>query len=71
MDCMRYKWKEGDCLANYNASASLWKAHTSTAEFATAFSAVSAAYSHSNDLRATKIEEFLLSEATAAGVIEV
>jgi hypothetical protein len=66
-----FKWKKGDCLANYNASAQAWAAHTTTPEFATAFTAVSDLYQHSNDLREAKIEEFLLREATNAGVVEV
>jgi hypothetical protein len=70
-DTRKYYWKKGDCLANYNASAQIWKAHTTTSDFVAAFNAVSDTYHLTNDIRAAKIEEFLLAEATKAGVIEV
>jgi hypothetical protein len=50
-------------------SAKIWKAHTSTTQFATDFDRVTAQYKHDNDLRTVKVEEFLITEATIAGVI--
>jgi hypothetical protein len=32
-----FRWRDGDCLATYGVSAKLWKAHSSTVEFAVAF----------------------------------
>ena len=40
-------------------------------EFATEFRAILTAYENDNDLRSTKLEEFLLVEATRAGVLAV
>jgi hypothetical protein len=40
-------------------------------EFAVAFKAITKAYEDNNALRSTKIEAFLLKEATIAGVLEV
>ncbi len=51
-------------------SANIWKAQTSTDTFATAFDAITNNYKHDNDLRTSKVEEFLITEAKAAGVIK-
>jgi hypothetical protein len=47
-----------------------WKAHTSTPEFQEAFTAIAQQYQEENETRATKIEEFLMKEATLAGVLK-
>ena len=44
---------------------------TSTEEFAAAFRAIVEDDSVSNDDRSTRAEQFLLDQATAAGVVEV
>ena len=67
----RYKWIEGESLKEYSASAHKWKAHTSTTEFAAAFTDILTANAEDNELRSTRVEEFLLAEATAAGVLHV
>ena len=67
----RYKWRAGDCLANYAHSENVWKAVTSTEEFAAAFRAIVEDDSLSNDDRSTRAEQFLLDQATTAGVVEV
>ena len=67
----RYRWRDGDCLANYAHSATVWKEVTSTEEFAAAFRAIVEDDSVSNDDRSTRAEQFLLDQATAAGVVEV
>ena len=67
----RYRWRDGDCLANYAHSANVWKAVTSTEEFALAFRAIIEDTSISNDDRSARAEQFLLDQATAAGVVEV
>jgi hypothetical protein len=40
-------------------------------EFAAEFRAILTAYEDDNDLRSAKLEEFLLAEATRAGVLAV
>jgi hypothetical protein len=67
----RYRWHKGDCLANYAHSANVWTAVTSTEEFALAFRAIIEDTSISNDDRSARAEQFLLDQATAAGVVEV
>jgi hypothetical protein len=67
----RYRWRDGDCLANYAHSANVWKAVTSTEEFALTFRAIIEDTSISNDDRSARAEQFLLDQATAAGVVEV
>jgi hypothetical protein len=46
-----YRWIEGECLAEYSASAAKWKQHTSTVEFAEAFTAIAKTYATDNALR--------------------
>jgi hypothetical protein len=67
----RYKWIEGESLKEYSASAHKWKAHTSTQEFADAFIEIINTYAEDNELRSERVEDFLLAEATAAGVLHV
>jgi hypothetical protein len=66
-----YRWRAGDCLANYGQSAKLWKAHSATDDFATAFTAIIDDTTLTNDDRAAKVEDFLLTQATLAGVVDV
>ena len=66
-----YRWWAGDCIANYGISAKLWKAHSATDEFATAFMALIDDATLTNDDRAAKVEDFLLTQATLAGVVDV
>jgi hypothetical protein len=66
-----YKWIEGACLKEYGNSAATWKNHTSSPAFKAAFEKVAAQFSNDNELRSKKIEEFLLNEATVAGVVNV
>jgi hypothetical protein len=66
-----YKWIEGECLVEYNTSATKWKQHTSTQEFTDAFQHIVQANVDDNERRTAKIEEFLLDEAVAAGVVTV
>ena len=58
-------------MKEYGTSAVKWKSHTSTMEFAAEFRAILTAYEDDNDLRSAKLEEFLLAEATRAGVLAV
>ena len=64
-----YKWVQGENIEEYNTSAQKWKAHTSTTEFREKFDAVYSKYTPDNNLRAEKIENFLIEEATAAEVV--
>ena len=45
-----YRWIEGECLTEYSASAAKWKQHTSTVEFAKAFTAIAKTYANENAL---------------------
>lgn len=64
-----YRWVEGECLKDYSNSAAKWAAHSSTQDFTSAFNAIYTEYAADNNVRTTKIEEFLLKEAETAGVI--
>jgi hypothetical protein len=66
----RYRWKTGDCLATYGISAKTWRDHSSTDEFAVAFKAIINDATLSNDQRADRIEKYLLTQATIAGVVD-
>jgi hypothetical protein len=61
----------GDCIANYGISTKLWKEHSATDEFATAFTAIIDDATLTNDDRAAKVEDFLLTHATLVGVVDV
>ena len=63
----RYRWRTGDCLANYGNSAKLWADFSSTDEFAAGFMAIVVNKTHSNDTRAARVQEYLLEQATEAG----
>ena len=64
-----YRWNTGKNLGEYMTSAHAWREHTSKAEFIEAFKQIMVDYKENNDLRALKIEEFLIAEATHAGVL--
>lgn len=66
-----YRWIEGTCLKEYGTSAAKWKAHTSTQAFREAFETIATEFAHDNNERSARIEEFLLDEATTAGVVAV
>jgi hypothetical protein len=66
-----YRWRPGDCLANYCTNAKVWAEHTATPEFAAAFMAIIADHTLTNDARDAQVEEFLLQEATKVGVVKV
>jgi hypothetical protein len=67
----QYRWRTGDCLANYGNSAKIWADFSSTDEFATGFMAIIVDETMTNDTRAARVEEFLLEQATKAGVLDV
>ena len=67
----RYRWRTGDCLANYGSSARIWTEFSSTDEFAAGFTAIIVDEGMINDIRAAKVEEYLLEQATKAGVLDV
>jgi hypothetical protein len=67
----KYRWKTGDCLATYGISANKWREFTSTDEFAVAFMAIVEDDKVSNDVRADRVEQFLLEQATKAEVVDV
>jgi hypothetical protein len=67
----RYRWRTGDCLANYGNSAKIWTEFSSTDDFAVGFMAIIVDEELTNDIRAAKVEEYLLEQATKAGVLDV
>jgi hypothetical protein len=71
IDDLRYRWREGDCLADYGKSAKVWHEFSSTNEFAAGFMAIIVDDKLTNDARAARVEEYLLKQATEAGVLEV
>jgi hypothetical protein len=66
----KHYWIEGKCVAEYMNSAKIWKAHTSSTTFAEGFNKIIKDYEHDNDLRTSKVEDFLILEAQTAGVIK-
>jgi hypothetical protein len=66
-----YSWRTGDCLTNYCTNAKIWADYTLTEAFTAAFIAIIEIPGISNDERDTKVESFLLEEATKAGVLNV
>ena len=51
-------------------SANIWKAHTSTEPFATRFKEITDEFRDDNERKTERVEEFLLEEAIAAGVVK-
>jgi hypothetical protein len=66
----RYTWIGGDDTTEYMRSAKTWKAHTSTDQFAAKFNATSGKFTNDNETRTKRVEEFLIEEAIAAGVVK-
>jgi hypothetical protein len=64
-----YKWNEGTCVQDYADAATAWGKYTDTVPFRNAFLAIVDDVSISNDARATRVEEFFLTEAVLAGVV--
>ena len=65
-----YKWDEGTCVSNYADAASKWKHYTESEAFQAKFSELVDDVSITNDIRAARVEAFLLDEALAAGVVK-
>jgi hypothetical protein len=51
-------------------SARTWKAHTSTDQFAAKFKTISDQFHDDNETRTLRVEEFLIEEAIAVGVVK-
>ena len=66
----RYTWLGGEDTVEYMRSANTWKAHTSTEQFATRFQQISEEFRDDNERKTERVEEFLLEEAIAAGVVK-
>lgn len=47
-----------------------WKRHTSSEEFAAAFTNIMEEFKHDNTLRSSKIEEYLIEQALKIGVVQ-
>jgi len=47
-----------------------WKEHSNQNRFKAEFNSIIALYSHDNEMRTSKVEEFIISEAQQAGVIK-
>jgi hypothetical protein len=56
----RYRWRTGDCLAMYGSSAKIWQEYSSTEEFATGFEAIIDDETLTNEIRADRVEEYLI-----------
>ena len=69
-DRRQYRWRKGDCLATYGSSAKIWKEYSSTDEFTIAFKGIIEDENITNDTRAERVEEFLIAQATIAGVVD-
>jgi hypothetical protein len=66
----RYTWIGGDDTTEYMRSAKTWKTHTSTDQFAAKFKTISDQFHDDNETRTKRVEEFLIEEAIAAGVVK-
>lgn len=64
-----YRWVEGDSLATYASSWRTWERHTDNPDFAQRFSDVVAGKAHDVERCHDAVEQFLLQEALAAGVV--
>ncbi len=51
-------------------SATIWKAHTSTEQFAAKFQQITEEFKDHNELKTERVEEFLIREAIDAGVVK-
>jgi hypothetical protein len=66
----RFTWIGGEDTVEYMRSANVWKAHTSTDQFATRFKEITDEFRDDNELKTTRVEDFLLEEAITAGVVK-
>jgi hypothetical protein len=66
----RFTWLGGEDTIEYMRSANIWKAHTSTEQFATRFKEITDELRNDNERKTERVEEFLLDEAIAAGVVQ-
>ena len=66
----RYIWIGGEDTIEYMNSAKVWKAHTSTDQFAAKFLEITMDHAANNDRKTEIVEEFLLAEAITAGVVK-
>jgi hypothetical protein len=57
-------------LANYGTSAKTWTEFSSTDDFAAGFMAIIDDATMTNDTRAARVEDYLLEQATKAGVLD-
>ena len=51
-------------------SAKVWKAHTSTDQFAAKLNEITEKFHGENETRTERVENFLIEEAMAAGVVK-
>jgi hypothetical protein len=66
----RYEWIGKDNTKDYMESIAKWKAHSNRASFTLNFDAITAKYRTDNNLRTSKIDDFLIAEALKAGVLK-
>jgi hypothetical protein len=57
-------------IAKYMEKANEWKRHTSSKEFAAAFTHIMEEFKHDNALRSSKVEEYLIEQALNIGVVK-
>ena len=67
---MRYEWIGKDNTKEYVESIHKWKMHSNNSSFTWACDTITELYKNDNELRTTKIEEFLIQEAHKAGVVK-
>lgn len=67
---MVYRWVDGTRLTDYSWSWRAWEQRTDTAEFADALTAIVDAQHVDVDALAFAVENFLLDEAIALGVVK-
>ena len=65
-----YEWIGGDDTREYMHSSKVWKAHTSTDQFAAKFNDITEKFHGDNETRTARVEKFLIEEAMAAGVVK-
>jgi hypothetical protein len=58
-------------LTNYGTSAKTWTEFSSSEDFAAGFKAIIEDATLTNDTRAARVEDYLLAQATVAGVLDV
>jgi hypothetical protein len=65
-----YKWREGTTVGDYADAAIQWGKYTEEPDFISRFTAHIQDTTCTNDARAAAVENFLLEEAIAAGVVQ-